>query len=361
MKCILKEIADIISGGTPKTSVPDYWGGSIPWISIKDFNYGNVYINQTEKNITQIGLKNSSTNLLKKNDIIISARGTVGCMAIINKEMAFNQSCYGIRVKDENQVNSKYLYWYLKKIMNEIKAKTHGSVFDTIIKTDLEELEIDIPDIKIQCKISTVIDNITKKIMCNDEINNNLYRIGINVYNEKIVKKGEGVELRNFFKVITGKKDANASCENGCYPFFTCSKQISRINEYSFDDPAILLAGNGDFNVKVYKGKFDAYQRTYVLIPNEELYLGYLYFAISESLQDLTSSFRGSVIKFITKGMIENYKIPFINDTGIFDCMNNLVEMIRQNDDEIERLSQLRDILLPKLMNGEIDLDNVEI
>ena len=116
MKCILKEIADIISGGTPKTSVPDYWGGSIPWISIKDFNYGNVYINQTEKNITQIGLKNSSTNLLKKNDIIISARGTVGCMAIINKEMAFNQSCYGIRVKDENQVNSKYLYWYLKKL-----------------------------------------------------------------------------------------------------------------------------------------------------------------------------------------------------------------------------------------------------
>lgn len=188
-----------------------------------------------------------------------------------------------------------------------------------------------------------------------------MYDIGVSIYNEKIVKNGSDRELKTFFEVITGKKDANASNENGIYPFFTCSKQISRIDEYSFDAPAILLAGNGDFNVKVYKGKFDAYQRTYVLIPNNELYLGYLYFAISENLWDLTSSFRGSVIKFITKGMIENYKIPFIDDENIYEYLNNLVDKIRQNSDENEKLSQLRDTLLPKLMNGEIELDKIEI
>lgn len=188
-----------------------------------------------------------------------------------------------------------------------------------------------------------------------------MYNIGASIYNEKIVKNGLSRKLKQFFEVVTGKKDANAGNKNGIYPFFTCSKQISRINEYSFDAPAILLAGNGEFNVKIYKGKFDAYQRTYVLIPNNEFYLGYLYFAISENLYDLTSGFRGSVIKFITKGMIENYKIPFIYDENVYKCLNNLINEIRKNSVENENLSKLRDTLLQKLMNGEIDLDKLEI
>ena len=188
-----------------------------------------------------------------------------------------------------------------------------------------------------------------------------MYDIGCNIYNKQISKNEYHRELKEFFKVLTGKKDANASRKNGIYPFFTCSKQTSKIDEYSFDTAAILLAGNGDFNVKVYKGKFDAYQRTYVLIPKNEIYLGYLYFAISENLLSLTSSFRGSVIKFITKGMIENYKIPSIRNTNTYECLNNLIEKIMKNNDENEALSKLRNTLLPKLMNGEINLDNIEI
>ena len=87
MKCLLKDFVYVISGGTPKTSINEYWNGDIPWISIKDFNYGNIYIKTTEKSITKLGLEKSSTNILRKNDIIISARGTVGCLAIIEKEM----------------------------------------------------------------------------------------------------------------------------------------------------------------------------------------------------------------------------------------------------------------------------------
>ena len=188
-----------------------------------------------------------------------------------------------------------------------------------------------------------------------------MYEIGIDVYNDRIDKNGECIVLKNFLKITTGKKDANVSCKKGDYPFFTCSKQILKTDEYSFDTSAILLAGNGDFNVKIYKGKFDAYQRTYVLIPYNELYLGYLYFAISKNLGKLTSSYRGSVIKFITKEIIENYKIPFVNNINVFEFLNKLVEKIQQNSDENEKLIELRDTLLPKLMNGEIDLENIEI
>lgn len=296
---------------------------------------------------------------VNKDEIVVVARGVGGTGDVkICREDCFLTNL-SIAFKVNEDINPLYVYYFYQ--IKNLRYLDSGSAQSQITINDLKNVKIPIPNKNIQDKIVEVLNTIDQKIELNNQINNNLYDIGVSIYNEKIVKNGSDRELKTFFEVITGKKDANASNENGIYPFFTCSKQISRIDEYSFDAPAILLAGNGDFNVKVYKGKFDAYQRTYVLIPNNELYLGYLYFAISENLWDLTSSFRGSVIKFITKGMIENYKIPFIDDENIYEYLNNLVDKIRQNSDENEKLSQLRDTLLPKLMNGEIELDKIEI
>src|SRR5690625_3953024 len=109
----LAEIVTLIGGGTPKTSVSEYWGGQIPWLSVVDFNNGKKYVFDTEKKITEKGLENSSTKLLEKGDIIISARGTVGVVAMLGKQMAFNQSCYGVRA-NKNSTN-EYVYYLLKE------------------------------------------------------------------------------------------------------------------------------------------------------------------------------------------------------------------------------------------------------
>ena len=93
----LGEIIEVVGGGTPKTTEPKYWNGNIPWLSVVDFNKGKKFVYETEKYISIEGLKNSSTKLLSKGDIIISARGTVGVVAVLGREMAFNQSCYGIK------------------------------------------------------------------------------------------------------------------------------------------------------------------------------------------------------------------------------------------------------------------------
>lgn len=190
-----------------------------------------------------------------------------------------------------------------------------------------------------------------------------MYKIGQTLYKEKFESSSQAKmqKLGFFFPVVTGKKDANAAVENGKYPFFTCSKQISAIDEYSFNESAILLAGNGDFNVKFYRGKFDAYQRTYVLIPKDASLLGYLYWAISLNLKNITSNFRGSVIKFITKGNIEDFEIPFIDDRETIYQLQKCLEKIESNNYENIYLAHLRDTLLPELMNGKIDLSKVEI
>ena len=106
----LDNIAQIISGGTPKTSNRDYWGGEIPWLSVVDFNNGRRYVKITEKSITDLGLKNSPTKLLCPGDTIISARGTVGVVAQLDRLMAFNQSCYGLRAVT-NLVIPDFLYY----------------------------------------------------------------------------------------------------------------------------------------------------------------------------------------------------------------------------------------------------------
>lgn len=110
--------------------------------------------------------------------------------------------------------------------------------------------------------------------------------------------------------IKTGKEDANFSCKDGAFPFFTCSQQTLRCNQAAFDCSAIIIAGNGDFNVKHYTGKFNAYQRTYVLEPLKKYY-AVSYFSALDKINSFRTGSNGSIIKFITKGDIEN--IPLVS------------------------------------------------
>jgi type I restriction enzyme S subunit len=120
------------------------------------------------------------------------------------------------------------------------------------------------------------------------------------------------VKIGDLTSIRTGKLDANASSEDGQYPFFTCSKEPLRISTYSYDCECVLVAGNGDLNVKYYKGKFDAYQRTYIIEDNSNgrLFMPYLYYFMDGYVEELRRQAIGGVIKYIkldnlTEALIE--------------------------------------------------------
>ena len=149
--------------------------------------------------------------------------------------------------------------------------------------------------------------------------------------------------------VKTGKLDANAACENGKYPFFTCSKETLRINTYSYDLECLLIAGNGDLNVKYYKGKFDAYQRTYIVsLKNNTLEIStyYLYMFFSKYIEVLRNRSIGGVIKYIKLGDITNAKvlIPSYEEQSRIveelDLLSNIIEKKRQQLSELDNLAQ---------------------
>lgn len=164
--------------------------------------------------------------------------------------------------------------------------------------------------------------------------------------------QGSFVCAKELTEVVTGKEDANFSVPDGLYKFFTCSNAPLQCNEYAFNSSSILIAGNGDFNVKHYSGRFNAYQRTYVLTPTSEYY-ALLYMASLYRINSFKSKSSGSIVKFITKGDVESIPLFIPKEDSILKELNKLVALKEKNALENEALSHLRDWLLPMLMNGQ--------
>lgn len=154
------------------------------------------------------------------------------------------------------------------------------------------------------------------------------------------------IKIGDITKIRTGKLDANAADENGQYPFFTCSKNPLKINTYSYDCECVLVAGNGDLNVKYYNGKFDAYQRTYIIEDNSNglLFMPYLYFFMESYVDELRKQSIGGVIKYIklknlTDALIE---LPSIEvQRKIVNIISKSKEIISKKENEFELLDEL--------------------
>lgn len=154
------------------------------------------------------------------------------------------------------------------------------------------------------------------------------------------------VKLGYLTKIRTGKLDANASSPNGKYPFFTCSKEPLRINSHSYDCECVLVAGNGDLNVKYYNGKFDAYQRTYIIEDNgsNQLYMPYLYYFMEGYVEELRKLSIGGVIKYIKLGNLTEalIELPKIEDQRtIVDILNKSKRILSYHQQQLQKLDDL--------------------
>lgn len=370
----LTEIMDLIGGGTPKTSNPDYWDGEIPWISVKDFNGERRYVGDTEKKITKLGLENSSTKILSKGDIIISARGTVGELAIIPSDMAFNQSCYGLRAKDF--VDSCFLYYLLKQSVNILKHNTHGSVFDTITRETFENISIKLPPLPTQQKIAAILSSFDNKIELNNKINTNLEQQAGALFKNWFVdfepfggKMPEGWKVGTVSEIITlhdSKRIPLSSQQREKmkkkYPYYGATSLMDYVDNYLFDGIFLLLGEDGTvvdsegFPILQYvEGKFWVNNHAHILTGKNGFSVEMLYLLFS--LTNVKDKVTGAVQQKISQGNLNSITtiIPPEEVCKKFDLLiQPLFAQIRNLKQENDRLSELRDTLLPKLMNGEI-------
>lgn len=352
----------------------------IPFITISDIDSSNR-LNLDVKQFVPEEYYNNLKDIRKaqRNDILYSVVGSFGIPVIIkgNDKFAFQRHIAILR-PDSTKVIPDYLFYIMKSYDFYMQADSVaiGAAQRTISLTALRNMTVELPSMDVQKKIATtlsrydsLIDNYQKQIKLLEEAAQRLYKewfVNLRFPGHENTNIVDGVpegwekkKLGSIAPILTGKKDANYGTPDGNYPFFTCSQEPIKAPSYSFDAEAVLLAGNGDFNVKLYRGKFEAYQRTYVLIPSNADLLYVLYNSVAKNMVKLANGASGSTIKFLTKRMIENIDVLVPTNT-ILNEYNSLRRKIQQDLENIKSqlrlLTESRDRLLPKLLSGEIEV-----
>ncbi len=376
----LIDYIELIGGGTPKTTVPEYWNGNIPWLSVKDFNNDKRYVYSTEKHISQSGFENSPTKMLHKDDIIISARGTVGEIAMIPFDMAFNQSCYGIRAS--RGIGKPFLYYLLKNCISQLKRMTHGSVFDTITRDTFANIEVDIPDAETQKRISSVLADIDNKIEVNDAINDNLQQQAAALFSSLYDRTNTEVRFTDLIQILGGgtPKTGENTYWNGNIAFFTpkdvgtpytlitektiTEEGLSHCNSRLYPVNTVFVTARGTVGKVGMSGVPMAMNQSCYALVGKETHQLLVYFYTLKVVDRLKHKASGAVFDAITTKDFESEQIMKLSDDDAraFLCIAEpMFQKVLNNCIENLRLSTLRDSLLPKLMSGEIDVSAVQL
>ncbi len=387
---VLSDICEIVGGGTPKTKVVDYWDGDIPWLSVVDFNNTNRHVSVTERTITELGLSNSSTKLLNPGDLIISARGTVGALAQLAIPMAFNQSCYGIKANNES-VND-FLYYAIRNIMSQIKANTHGSVFDTITRSTFDNLKMLLPNISEQQKIAATLSCLDDKIELNNRINKNLEEMARAIFKSwfvdfepfqdgefedselGMIPKGWRVSvLDEIIELFDSKRiplsSRNREMMQKVYPYYGATSLMDYVDNYIFDGIHVLLGEDGSvvdnkgYPILQYVwGKFWVNNHAHVLKGKNGFNEDSIYMLLKNT--NVRSIVTGAVQLKINQVNLKSVKVIIPTN----DHISNFNHIIKPLFDEKRRVLEekqilivIRDTLLPKLMSGEIRVPTEEV
>jgi len=154
---VVSDITEIMSGGTPKTNIANYWGGDIPFLTPTDFK-NSFYVLNTEKTLTEEGLKKCSSKFYPRHTVFITARGTVGKLAINQRPMAVNQTCYAL--KGKNNILQLFLFVAMRFVVEHFRKAATGGVFDTIVTKTFDSVPFLIPSSDLVKKFEDSVSSI---------------------------------------------------------------------------------------------------------------------------------------------------------------------------------------------------------
>lgn len=376
-ECTLSNLGTIVGGATPSTKdSSNYENGSIAWITPKDLStHTERFISHGERNITEKGLKSCSAQLMPQNSILFTSRAPIGYIAIAKNEVCTNQGFKSI--VPNKDTDFMFLYYLLKYNKDNIENLGSGTTFKEVSGSTMKSVPVKVPPLPTQQKIAAILSSLDDKIELNNKINTNLEQqagalfknwfIDFEPFGGKMPEEWKEKTLDSFCSIFTGRKNANASVENGKYKFFTCSPNVLPIDSFIFDGDAIIISGNGAYTgrTRFYSGKFDLYQRTYACTMKKDQnqdYIFILYWIIKFVLsKKIMGGTHGSAIPYIVMDDIAKFVINY--DKKLFDdlskIMKSYVLQIQENENQNEKLAELRDTLLPKLMNGDLETNHM--
>src|SRR5690554_1968505 len=419
-KYLIKDIALVVNGSTPSTKREDFYNGDIVWITPKDLsNLNSKYISKGEKSITELGYRSCSTTLIPKGSILLSSRAPIGLLAIAKNELCTNQGFKNLVLNNDLVIN-EFLYYWLKTKIEYISSLGTGTTFKEVSKHVIENIEIDLPSYSTQKQIAKVLSDLDAKIEVNNKINKELEAMaktlydywfvqfdfpdengkpykssgGKMVYNEELKreipegwKDGTIGDIGDLTRGVTySKKDIKTSIDKGVTPILRATNisgnvvdldnmvyvpdEFVRNNQVlnQYDIIITMSSGSKDhigkngfyyFEKKVGFGAFCA------KLAAKENFRYYLYsFTQSDFMfETIKNESLGTNINNLNNSLVNGFKLV-MPPTKVLKAFNRLSEpfykKIASNLQENQKLAELRDWLLPMLMNGQISVGEAE-
>ena len=372
-------------------TIKDDNNGKYYLLSCKNIKNGLINITSNERIINEESFNKVQKRIrLEKNDVLITTVGTIGEMAIIETNdinYCFQRSV-GIIKPNIEIVNPYYLYYSLKNETKQISTLIKGAVQKCLFINDMKMIEIDLPNMKIQNKIVKILNNIDKKIKLNNKLNNNLHELCNNMYFELVSQlddsNSSSKQIKEVSKCVLGGTPSRAKSEywkgninwinSGEVNNFRIIDASEKITELGLQKSSTALLPKGTTVLAITGATLGQVSRLEIdscanqsvigIIPNNIELNNYIYLSILNTINDLILKQTGGAQQHINKNDVETHEIIIPNDKLLkkFDeRTRSMFDKISMTCFENKRLEQLRDTLLPKLMNGEIDLDNIEI
>lgn len=395
IECKISDIGTVVGGATPSTKkAENYEGGNIAWITPKDLStFSGRYIQRGERNITEIGLKSCSTQLLPENTVLFSSRAPIGYVAIAANEVCTNQ---GFKSVIPNKATDPlFLFYLLKYNKDKIEAMGSGTTFKEVSGNTMKNIIVRVPsDKEVQKNIASILGTLDDKIEENERINNNLeqqieaillsfientnsnnVKLGDYLYIKgrigwKGLKKDEYLEHSDF-RIINGESLTKAGIDWSKAGYISKSR-YDESPEIMLKKGDILLSKDGTIGKIGYIDSLSAPTTVasgiFVIrnIQPEIISTTFIYFLLKSRLftDFITARTEGSVIPHLYQKdfMQFEFPLPSKDEMASFEKLTApMFSFIISNLNENDRLTRLRDSLLPRLMSGELDVSNISL
>ena len=369
----LGDVCEIRNGSTPSKGNPAFWeNGTIPWFTIDDIREQGRLITSTRQKITEAALSGTSVKLLPKNSVLLCCTASVGEFAITGIPLTTNQQFNGLVVKEPKKLDANFLMHFVSTLKDELLGMSGKTTIDFIPISRLRDVTVPLPPLPEQQRIVGKLDAafaaLSEAQALVERNRANARELFESYLNGVFERKGDGwveKQLTDVARIRTGKVDANHQAGDGKYAFYTCAFGEFKSPTWSFEGPSVILPGNGA-NVGVtffYDGRFEAYQRTYVV--NEfgaEVNPRYAYFCFRAGWKPYIATRQfGSATNYIVLGDLKQFPVhlPSLKEQAIIlgefeEMEQHVLELETTYQQKLSDLDALKKGLLGAAFRGEL-------
>ncbi|MGL2627029.1 restriction endonuclease subunit S [Helicobacter pylori] len=364
-KVRLGDVAEIIGGGTPSTQITSFWNGSINWFTPTEIGI-TKYVYKSQRTITPLGLKKSSAKLLPIGTILLTSRASIGDCAILKEIATTNQGFQSLIPLEK--INNEFLYYLILTLKNKLLELASGSTFLEVSPNKIKNLLIPLPPLNEQIAIANILSDVDRYLYSLDALilkkESVKKALSFELLSQRKRLKGfnqawQRVRLGDICEITTGSLDANEMVHYGKYRFYTCAKEYYFIDKYAFDTEAILISGNGAYvgYVHYYKGKFNAYQRTYVLDNFSEHIIFVKYFLTMFLQSHIQTNKNEGNTPYIVMATLKDFEIflpPLNEQIAIANILSDLDNEIISLKNKKRQFENIKKALNHDLMSAKI-------